>query len=240
MSEPIFPKVVWPEGIAQASVPANINSLRDEALNRPCLGVEDDVADPADGDVYIVGPAPTGAFSTFSENDLALARVDELDVASWHAWAPVDGLRITMHDGTVKVYVGESTNEWQDSTGGDAVDSVNGHTGTVVLDASDISAPVRTETASYIAALGDSVVIMNLAGANDFTVPPNGDVAFPVGTFLEVWQQGTGQTTIVAGSGVTLLYDADDTLKLKGQNAGCSLRKVGTNTWRVIGKMETV
>lgn len=99
--------------------------------------------------------------------------------------------------------------------------------------------PIRTETASYTAALGDRVVQMNVASANTFTVPPNADVAFAVGAFLEIWQQGAGQTTIVAGDGVTILSHAEDTLKLLGQNAGCSLRKVATNTWRMIGKMES-
>ncbi|WFC43265.1 hypothetical protein [Pseudoxanthomonas sp. SE1] len=97
---------------------------------------------------------------------------------------------------------------------------------------------IRTESASYTPVLEDRVVQMDVASANNFTVPPNSSVAFPVGIALEVWQQGAGQTTIVADSGVTILYDADDTLKLKGQNAGCSLRKVATNTWRLIGKME--
>ncbi len=124
--------------------------------------------------------------------------------------------------------------------GGGSVSSVNGQTGAVVLDQSDIAAPVRTETSSYTAALSDCVIQMNVGSANNFTVPPNSSVAFPVGSFLEVWQQGSGQTTVVAGSGVTILYDADDALKLKGQNSGCSLRKVATNTWRLIGKMEAV
>lgn len=99
---------------------------------------------------------------------------------------------------------------------------------------------VRTETASYTAALNDQVVQMNVASANDFTVPPNSSVAFPTGWFLEVWQQGAGQTTVVAGSGVTILYDADLTLNLKGQHSGCSLRKVATDTWRLVGGMEPV
>lgn len=81
---------------------------------------------------------------------------------------------------------------------------------------------------------------MDSASANNFTVPANASVAFPVGSFLEVWQKGAGQTTIVADTGVTILYHADITLKLKGTDSGCSLRKVGTNTWRLVGDMELV
>lgn len=118
MSEPILPLRRWPEGIQQASVPANDNALREEAMSRPCLGVaNDETGSDADGDVYIVGSAPTGAFAAFEENDIALARVDT-GGTSWHAWAPVDGLRLTMSDGSRKVYVGESTDEWQDEGGG--------------------------------------------------------------------------------------------------------------------------
>lgn len=115
MTDTIFPLQIWPEGIAQASVPANENSLRNEALRRPCLGFENDVADPADGDLYIVGSAPTGAFATFSENDLAFARVTD-DGTTWHAWAPTGGLIVWMDDGSQRTYVAESTNEWEDSS----------------------------------------------------------------------------------------------------------------------------
>lgn len=121
---------------------------------------------------------------------------------------------------------------------GSAVDSVNGRTGAVALTARDVPAGIRTETASATAGATDEVVVMNVASANNFTIPPNGDVAIAVGRFLEVWQAGAGQTTLVAGSGVTLLYPADLTLKLRAQNSGASLRKVATDTWRVVGDLE--
>lgn len=115
MSEPILPLRQWPSGIQQASVPANDNALRLEALSRPCLGVANDASgSDADGDVWIVGDTPAGAFASFTENDIALYQN-----ASWYAWAPVDGLRLVVND-VRKVYVGESTDEWQDdpSVGG--------------------------------------------------------------------------------------------------------------------------
>jgi len=99
-------------------------------------------------------------------------------------------------------------------------------------------AQMAQPTTNYTPVLGDQVVEMNVGSANELTVPANGDVAFPLGWVLEVWQMGAGQTQIVPDSGVTILYHADDTLFLLGQNAGCSLRKVGTNTWRLVGKME--
>lgn len=132
MSESILPLRQWPAGIPQASVPANDNALRLEALSRPCRGIENDVSTPADGDVYLVGSTPTGDFASFDENDIALARVDDLDNVSWYAWAPVDGVRVTMEDGSRKVFVGESTNAWQDESGGGGTVPPGGTTGQVL------------------------------------------------------------------------------------------------------------
>lgn len=97
---------------------------------------------------------------------------------------------------------------------------------------------IAVYTASHVAVLADEVVEMNVGTANDFTVPPNSDVAFPVGKALEVWAKGAGQTTVVAGVGVTILVSTELTLKVKGQNSGCSLRQVAANVWRLIGHME--
>lgn len=111
MSLPILPKRVWPAGIQQASVPANDNSLRDEAMERPCLGVANDASgSDANGDLWIVGDTPAGAFATFEENDVALYQFE-----SWYAWAPTDGLRLIVDD-VPMIYVGGSTNEWQEDT----------------------------------------------------------------------------------------------------------------------------
>lgn len=118
MSDPIFPLQEWPEGIAQASVPANENALRVEALRRPCLGTANNVTTAYDGDLYIVGSSPTGNFATFTPNDLAFARVTD-DGTSWYHWFPTDGLRVWLDSGSQLVYVGESTNAWESvGTGG--------------------------------------------------------------------------------------------------------------------------
>lgn len=160
MSLPILPLRQWPAGIQQASVPANDNALRVEAMERPCLGVANGASgSDADGDVWLVGDTPAGAFAPFDENDIALYHVDPVtSVAGWYAWAPVDGLRLVVDD-VRKVYIGGSTNEWQDdasdgisdapsdgstygrkdgaweviSGGSGAVDSVNGDTGAVIV-----------------------------------------------------------------------------------------------------------
>lgn len=92
-----------------------------------------------------------------------------------------------------------------------------------------------TQTASYTLALADkgTVVEMNVASANNLTVPPNSSVPFPLGTITEVFQYGAGQTTIVAGGGVTIRTPIG--LKLAGQYATASLRKRATDEWVLSG-----
>ena len=114
-------------------------------------------------------------------------------------------------------------------------------TGDVV--AGGINAPihsVNTQTGtSYTLAIGDAngVVDTDNGSANTVTVPPNSSVEFPIGTQILVIQQGGGQTTIVAGSGVNLR--AKGGLKLAGGSyAGATLIKRATNDWYVIGSLE--
>lgn len=80
------------------------------------------------------------------------------------------------------------------------------------------------------------VIEMNNAAANTVTVPPNSSVAFPVGTVIELLQYGAGQTTIAAGSGVTI-RSAGAKLKLSGQYSGGALRKIATDEWALVGDL---
>lgn len=64
MSTAVFPFEVWPEGITQARIPANDNSLRSEVLAKAALTIADsEPGSPSDGDLHIVGTA-WGDFST--------------------------------------------------------------------------------------------------------------------------------------------------------------------------------
>lgn len=96
----------------------------------------------------------------------------------------------------------------------------------------------NVQAASYTLVLDDAgkAVEMDVASANTVTVPPNSAVAFPVGTVVEVCQVGAGQTTVVAGSGVTIRTPA--TLILTGQWSTVSLRKRGTDDWLLAGDVE--
>lgn len=96
---------------------------------------------------------------------------------------------------------------------------------------------VSSQNASYTLVLGDAakMVEMSNGSANNLTVPPNSSVAFPVGTVIDVLQVGAGQTTIVAGSGVTINYAIG--LKLRAQWSAATLVKRATNTWVAIGDL---
>ena len=97
---------------------------------------------------------------------------------------------------------------------------------------------INAQTASYTAVLTDDgkIITMSVATANNFTVPPNSSVAFGIGTQLNIAQLGAGQTTLVAGAGVTL-NSAGTKLKLGAQYAVATCVKTDTNTWFVVGNL---
>lgn len=96
---------------------------------------------------------------------------------------------------------------------------------------------VQTGTA-YTLQLSDAfkLVAMANSSANTLTVPPASDVEFPVGTRIDISQDGTGQTTIAAGAGVTIR--TPETMKLRKQWAKATLIKRATDTWDLEGNLE--
>jgi hypothetical protein len=77
------------------------------------------------------------------------------------------------------------------------------------------------QTASYTLVLSDAdkLVEMNVASANNLTVPAS---TFSAGTQILLAQYGAGQTTIVAGSGMTIRSNGAK-LKLNAQYSGATL-----------------
>jgi hypothetical protein len=94
------------------------------------------------------------------------------------------------------------------------------------------------KTASYTLVLSDlgQIIRMNLTTDNNLTIPPNSSVAFPIGSVINIVQIGTGQTTIVAGSGVTLRSEGNK-LKVKARYALCGAVKINTDEWVVFGNL---
>lgn len=167
---------------------------------------------PANGDIYVIPVGQT------DENKIA-AR----DNGAWVLIAPLEGFLVWIEDTNEFVYWSGSAWTVLDTGGG-------GGAPTEVV--------VINKTASHTLELSDAsgYVRMNVASANNLTVPPNGTVAFAVGAVIQVRQVGAGQTTVVAGAGVTI--NTSETLKARKQGSTLTLVKVGTNEWDLTGDVE--
>lgn len=169
MSDPIFPKAVWQEGTLQNDVPANDNSLRDEALGRPVEAIANSPSVTDDGTVYIVGAAPSGAFSAFDPDDLTIFRG-----GTWYAWAPTEGLEANGYQ-----YTGSGG--WVVGGGGGAVSSVNGQTGSVLLALDDLddvnaSAPSDGQVLTWDSGAGEWVAETPTGGGMTNPMTTAGDI----------------------------------------------------------------
>ena len=170
---------------------------------------------PAGGDCYIVGASATGAWAS---KDGQIARYSST-LAAWEFFVPSEGWWFHVNDED-KFYKHNGTS-WEVFTsggGGGSSLTINQQTGT-----------------SYTLALTDknTLVEMANASANTLTVPPNSSVAFSVGDQIHVRQDGAGQTTIAAGSGVTINYVGS--LSLRTQGSLVVLIKRATDAWDMVG-----
>jgi hypothetical protein len=97
------------------------------------------------------------------------------------------------------------------------------------------------ETASYTAVLANNsqVVTMDNASSNNFSIPTNASVAFPIGTQINVLQIGAGQTTIQAvTSGTTTIQSTGASAaapKIRARYGMATCIKANTDLWYVIG-----
>jgi hypothetical protein len=104
---------------------------------------------------------------------------------------------------------------------------------------------LNAKTATYTAVLTDNrniLVTMSVASANDFLIPTNASVAFPIGSVINVIQIGAGKTTIKAVTpGTTTISSTGATStapNLRAQFSAASCIKVATDTWYVVGDIE--
>jgi hypothetical protein len=137
--------------------------------------------------------------------------------------------------------------EWRSGTGGGTTAMTLSNVGAGTF-SSDLSVAgvlretvtTNTQTASYSLVLTDNgkLILMNVATANNLTIPLNSSINFPVGTKIDVQQIGAGQTTIVATGGVTI-NSAGGALKLRVQYSGATLVQTATNVWSLFGDITT-
>lgn len=74
------------------------------------------------------------------------------------------------------------------------------------------------------------------AAANTVTIPAHSTVPFPINGVAEIFQYGTGPTTIVAASGV-VIRSVGNLVKLASQYTSVALRKRAADEWVLIGNL---
>jgi len=96
----------------------------------------------------------------------------------------------------------------------------------------------NTQTANYTLVLTDldKIIQMDVATANNLTIPLNSSVAFSIGSIVYISQYGVGRTTIVSTGGVTI-KSFNSWTKSNGQNSLMTLLKTGTDEWLLSGEI---
>ena len=238
MSTPLFPLAVWQSGTNENSIPANDNALRVQVLMAPAIDVADsEPGSPSEDDIHVVG-TPWGGFTT--NNAVIYKGGAWLEWEAFEGWVKIIGGQQHYFDGTDwiigggdgipdapsdgKLY-GRQDAAWAEVPSGGGQDTgyatINAQTGT-----------------AYTLVLADAgaLVTMSNADANTLTVPPDSAVAFPVGNRVDIGQDGAGQTTVAAGSGVTIR--TPETLKIRKRWGKATLIKRATDTWDLEGNLE--
>jgi hypothetical protein len=100
------------------------------------------------------------------------------------------------------------------------------------------SVNINSQSASYTLVLADAgkTIEMNVASANDLTIPLNSSVDFPVGTSVDIIQYGSGSTTLVGDVGVTIRSNLGYRT-IGSQYSGATIYKRDTNEWLAIGNL---
>jgi len=71
----------------------------------------------------------------------------------------------------------------------------------------------------------------------EITVPPNGDVAIPIGSTINFFQGGAGGIRFLPGAGVHI-ESLNDSTQTDGINSVAGLKKRGTNHWILYGNLQ--
>ena len=109
--------------------------------------------------------------------------------------------------------------------------------GTTAREFASSTLKIDEKTAAYTLVLADKdkFLEINIATANNLTVPTNASVSYPIGTQINLVQTGAGQVTIVGDAGVTV--NGTPGLKFREQWSSATLIKRATDTWIAIGDL---
>ena len=104
---------------------------------------------------------------------------------------------------------------------------------------------IINKSASVTAALSDAQTVLEYTnGVSDFnyTLPQNSDVAFPIGSWIEIRKTGTGEITLLKGTGTTFRGALGDvSAKIDGADGfSAFIEKTASNTWLLSGSVKAV
>ena len=107
-----------------------------------------------------------------------------------------------------------------------------------ILANSLVSIDAQTGTAYTIgtADVGKLITLNNVA-AETITIPANASVAFAIGDQVNFFNLSTGTATFVAG-GTAVIRSAGSKLKLADQYAVCTVLKIDTDAWVMLGNVK--
>lgn len=107
-----------------------------------------------------------------------------------------------------------------------------------ILANSLVSINAQTGTAYTIgtADVGKLVTLGN-AGGETITIPANTSVAFAIGDQVNFMNLATGTATFVTG-GTAVIRSAGNKLKLADQYAVCTVLKIDTDAWVMLGNLK--
>jgi hypothetical protein len=89
-------------------------------------------------------------------------------------------------------------------------------------------------TETLLLAHAGAMLMLSNANPTSLEIPTNASVAFPVGTHIDITQEGDGEITVTPLSGVTLRSSAGN--KLAAKYAGGTLFKRAENEWIFFGE----
>ena len=104
-----------------------------------------------------------------------------------------------------------------------------------------LNAQTGTTYTFVLADADNKLVTASNASAQTYSIPTNANVAYPVGSQINIIAIGAGQVTIQAvTSGTTTVLSNGGTAaspKLRVQYSSATLIKVATDTWYVVGDL---
>jgi hypothetical protein len=99
-----------------------------------------------------------------------------------------------------------------------------------------VTAQTGTAITAGTADVGKLVTLSNVA-AQTVTIPANSSVAFAIGDQVNFMNLSTGTATFVA-AGTAVIRSAGSKLKLADQYAVCTVLKIDTDAWVMLGNLK--